>query len=126
MKLEELIDKYIKLRDLVSDMEAEHKAKIARAKSAMEKIETQLLNTLNETGQESARTKAGTAFKSISTSARVVDRDAYISFVREGGYWSMLESRISKKSAEEWLNTTGSPPPGVDITRRYTVNIRRS
>jgi hypothetical protein len=126
MKLDELIQKYLKLRDAKSELEAKHKQETSRYTQAMAKIEKMLLAEFNETGQDSAKTGAGTAYKTIRTSAKVADRDAFFDFVRESESWAFLESRVNKTAVEEYLQEHEQLPPGVDVTRSATINIRRS
>lgn len=126
MKLDDLIKKYLKLRDAKSELEAKHKAETQRYTQAMTKIEQLLLAEFNETGQDSAKTAVGTAYKSVRTSAKVADRDAFLDFVRENDAWGFVENRVNKTAVEEFLAEHEQLPPGVDVTRSATINIRRS
>ena len=126
MKLDALIAKYLKLRDAKAELEAKHKAETKRYTQAMTKIEQMLLSEFNETGQDSAKTPVGTAYKSVRTAAKVVDRDTFFDFVRDTEAWSFLESRVNKTAVEEFLAENEQLPPGVDVTRSATINIRRS
>lgn len=126
MKLDELITKYIKLRDAKQELEAAHKQEVSRFTKAMTKIEQALLAEFTETGQESAKTSAGTAYLSTRTSAKVVSRDEFFDFVRGQEAWAFLESRVNKTAVEEYMAEHDELPPGVDVTRSLTVNIRRS
>ena len=126
MNMSDLIGKYLKLRDAKAELDAKHKANIARYTKAMTKIETTLLSEFNETGQESAKTSVGTAYVSTRTSAKVADRDSFLQFVIENDAWDFIENRVNKIAAEEYLAEHEELPAGVDITRSMTVNIRRS
>lgn len=126
MKINELIDKYITLRDAKAELEAAHKLKVGKYTKAMQKIENLLLTEFKETGQESAKTANGTAYVSTRTSAKVTDRDAFINFVRENEAWQFLENRVNKSAVEEHIQEFEELPAGVDISRSVTVNVRRS
>lgn len=126
MKLDELIKKYLKLRDGKSELEAKQKEELKRFTSAMTKIEQLIMAEFNETGQESAKTAVGTAYKSVRTSAKVADRDTFITFVRDNEAWDFLENRVNKSAVEEYMAEHDDLPPGVDISRSATINIRRS
>lgn len=126
MNMSDLIGNYLKLRDAKAELDAKHKANIARYTKAMTKIETTLLSEFNETGQESAKTSVGTAYVSTRTSAKVADRDSFLQFVIENDAWDFIENRVNKTAAEEYLAEHEELPAGVDITRSMTVNIRRS
>jgi hypothetical protein len=125
MQIEELIGKYVQIRDGKRELEEVHKAKVAKINHVMKKIEGMLLEHFNSTGAESVRTPAGTAYRSVKTTAKVVDRDAYMQFVQENEAWSFLESRANSTAVEEYLAAHGSLPPGVDVSRYATIGIRR-
>lgn len=126
MQLDELIRKYLKIRDAKAEREAAHKEDMKRFTSALTKIEQLLLKEFNETGQDSAKTKSGTAYRSTRTSAKVADRDSFLAFVRDTEGWDFLESRVNKTAVEAFMEENGELPPGVDVSRAVTINIRRS
>lgn len=126
MQLNDLIRKYIKIRDAKDEFVAAHKKELARYTNAMKKIEEMILNEFNETGQESAKTKFGTAYVSTKTSARVVSRDDFFGFVREQGAWDILEARANTTAVKAFMEEHDTLPPGVNVTRVNTINIRRS
>lgn len=122
----DLIAKYVALRDKKAEIEKAQKEQLARFKTVMDKIEALILDHFNETGVESARTPAGTAFKSIKSNVRVDDRDAFMAFVRDTEGWAFLESKANKSAVDEYLKVNEALPPGVSLSRVATVNIRRS
>ncbi len=122
----DLVAKYVALRDKKAEIEKAQKEQLARFKAVMDKIEALILDHFNETGVESARTPAGTAFKSIKSSVRVDDRDAFMAFVRDTDGWAFLEAKANKSTVDEYLKVNEALPPGVSLSRVATVNIRRS
>lgn len=126
MQLAELIEKYLKIRDAKDAKVKEHKDELARYNNALTKIEQLLLKEFNETGQDSAKTPFGTAYRTIRTSAKVADRDSFFDFVRETEGWDFLESRANKSAVEAYMEEHDELPPGVDVSRTTTINIRRS
>ena len=84
------------------------------------------LAEFNETGQESAKTEHGTAYKATRMSTKVSDRDAFLNFVRENEAWEFLESRANKTAVTAYMEENEDVPPGVDVSRISTINIRRS
>lgn len=126
MTLEEIVSKYIAIRDKKAVMKAEYDSKVARVDEALTKLEAVLLKTFDEAGMESCKTSAGTAYKTTRTSFTVADRDAFIGFVKDNEAWEMLESRCSKKAAEEYMSANGEIPPGVNYRAEQVVNVRRS
>ena len=126
MQIDELIGKYIKIRDAKAEEESKHKEHMKRFNNAMTKIEQMLLSEFNETGQESAKTPHGTAYRSVRVAAKVADRDSFLAFVRESDGWDFLESRVNKTAVQEYMDEHDELPPGVNVSRSVTINIRRS
>jgi len=121
-----LVEKYIAIRDTKSQIAAEPKAVMDRISNAMKKIEERLLDEMNTLGTESMRTPSGTCYKSITTSAKVEDREAFMDFVRGNNAWDFIESRANKTAVSAFLEEHQELPPGVSVTRASAVNIRRS
>lgn len=124
-KVDDLVDKYIKLRDLKDRVKAEYSEKESRIVAKMDVIEKELMTFLNQTGQESGSTKAGTFFKRHTTSAKVIDRDVFFQFVLSNEATNFLESRVNKTAVEEYIETHGEVPPGVDVVRAVSISVNR-
>lgn len=124
--MEELIEKYIAIRDKKAEIVADHKAKIAKLDEVLGKVEAVLLSQLNESGMESARCKSGTVYKSHRTSATVADWDYVLDFIQNNDLWNMLERRVSKQAVEQYKEEHGDLPPGINWREEVVVNIRRS
>lgn len=124
--ISELVAGYIKLRDKKKLLESEHKARLAKLDDVMDQIEARLRQHFNETGAESVRTDEGTAYSSVRTSVRVADPEVFRSFVEANNAWAMLDARANKSAVEAYLEDRGELPPGLDVTRIQTVNIRRA
>lgn len=126
MKINDIVQKYIALRDKKAQMKKEYEDRVAGVESLMEKVEAVLLKHFEETGSEAIKTDAGTAYKSTRTSATVADWDAVFAFIRDKEAWEMLEHRVNKKAVEEFKAANDDLPPGVNWRSEVVVNIRRS
>ena len=124
--MEELIEKYIAIRDKKAEIVADHKAKIAKIDETLDKVEAVLLVQLEENGMESARCKSGTVYKSNRTSATVADWDYVLNFIQTHDLWNMLERRVSKQAVEQYKEEHGDLPPGINWREEVVVNVRRS
>jgi hypothetical protein len=120
-----LVARYIKLRTLKEKAKAEYDEKVGKVEAIMADIEGQLMTFLNQTGLESANTKAGTFFKRTTTSAKVADRDVFLRFVMENDALNFLESRVSKTAVEEYIAEHKTVPPGVDVVRATAISVNR-
>lgn len=124
--MEELVEKYIELRDTKSKMSSDYKAKVAVLDKVLDKIEAELLSQFGDLGMESVRTKSGTAYKSTRTSATVADWDYTLDFIQKHELWNMLERRVSKQAVEQYKEEHGDLPPGINWREEITINVRRA
>ena len=124
--MEELVDKYIELRDAKSKVKAAYDAKVARIDAVLDKIEGVLLTQFQESGMESVRTKSGTAYKQTRTSAGIADWDSVLEYIRENDLWNMLERRVSKAAVEQFKDAHGDLPPGINWREEVVINVRRA
>lgn len=126
MDYEQLVEKYVKLRDKKAEMKAAYEKEVAGIETLLERVEGKILEYLNESGIESIRTKAGTAFKATKSSATVADWDSFFAFVMETENYQMLEHRASKTAVVEYKEENGDLPPGLNWSEMVSVQIRRA
>lgn len=128
MKLDELIAKYIKLRDRKAQMKKAFEEEVGKVNAVMEKMEAIILKTFQETGQTSAKTEFGTAYTSARTSATVADRDAFMAWVMADPDERLmfLENRVSKTAVEQFKAANDDIPPGVNWSSEIVVGVRRA
>jgi hypothetical protein len=126
MKLSELIDKYIEIRDKKAQIKAEYDLKKAKMDDALDRIEAVILKTFDESGMDSAKTEKGTAYTSKFVTASVADPDVFMRHVIENEAWYMIEKRCSKVGVEQYRAEHNEPPPGVNWREERVVNVRRS
>jgi len=126
MKMSELVEKYIQLRDKKSEYKAEYDAKVVKIEEALDKIEAILLETFDKTGLDSAKTEFGTAYTTTRTTASVADKDAFMEHVKAKEDWQLLEVRVSKTGVEQYKEVNEDLPPGVNWRAERVVNVRRT
>lgn len=126
MKLNEIVEKYIQLRDKKAQLKAQYDAKAAKIDDVLDKVEALLLKTFEETGMESVKTEAGTAYRSVRTQASIADWDAFFDHVQKHGAFELLERRCSKAAVEQYKAANNDIPPGLNWREERVVNIRRS
>lgn len=126
MKIEEVVEKYVLLRDKKSQVKARYDEEVAKIDDVMKRVEGALLKHFDTVGVESVSTKAGTAYKATRSSATVGDWDSFIAFVRAQDAYNFLEHRVSKSAVEEFKAANEDLPPGVNWRSEVVVNIRRS
>lgn len=122
----ELVEIYIQLRDRRAARKREFESSDESDKTKQEKIEGILLHRFNESGAESVRTKAGTAYKKTRTSVSCADRESFFDFVKQNELFDLLEARPSKTVVDQYFNEHGDYPPGLNITKAVVISVNRS
>ena len=128
MKIDELVQTYIKLREKLSQLDAEYEEKKRGFKAAQEKIEALMLTRFGEMGVDSMKTANGTAYVSVRSSATVADWDSFREFLeRQTDPHMFVERRVSKTAVEQYKAAhEGDLPPGVNWREERVVNFRRT
>ena len=128
MKLDELVANYIKLRDKKSQLKKQYDEKVAKVDAVMDKMEAIILKTFQDSGIDSARTDAGTAYISTRTSATVGSREEFLSWVLQDPDERsiFLENRVSKVAVEQFKAANDDLPPGINFRSEITVGVRRA
>ena len=104
----------------VKQMEEEFDAKIKPYEDFADAARTQILQYLNETGQKSAATQYGTAYWKPKITYRLGDKDEFRRHVIGTEAWDMISWAAAGVACEEFTQTNGAPPPGLE---RNQVNI---
>lgn len=127
MKLSEIVQKYIEVRDEKLRLKAEYDAKIAKRDEVLQKIEAKLLEVFEQTGMDSIKTEFGTAYASQRTSASIADKEIFLNFVREKEEWPLLQFSCNKPALEDYRSANdGEIPPGINLRVERVVTFRRS
>ena len=128
MKLDELVANYIKLRDKKSLLKKQYDEKVAKVDAVMDRMEAIILKTFQDSGIDSARTDAGTAYISTRTSATVGSREELFQWIQEDFEERsiFLENRVSKVAVEQFKAANDDLPPGVNFRSEVTVGVRRA
>jgi len=125
-KLDKVAATYVKIRDARSALKKEYEAAVLKLKDQLETIDGFLLATLQELGVESARTAHGTIYRSIDVKPSCGDWDAFGTWIIENEAVDALERRVKKSFITEYMETHDDElPPGISVTREFTVTVRR-
>lgn len=126
MQTDELVDKYVKIRDKIKAIEAKHKLELEPYKSALALLDTEFIKRLNTSGLESMNTKFGTVYKTTKTLSSIADPTIFFDFVEAGKHWSLIQKRLNNAAITEFIEEHQTPPPGINVTQKIDVNVRRS
>ena len=122
---DQLIGAYVQLRDKVDSIKKQQTEALVPYRSAMNRIETTLLDRLNEEGAEAFRAKSGTAFKHTKTSVTCNAFSATLEYIKEHDAWELLEARVSPTAAQAIIEETKQDIPGVVVRREIVLSVRR-
>lgn len=124
------VDKWIKqfiiCRDWVAKTEAQHKLGLAPVKADMEMLKGRLQKFLDDSNQEGGKTASGTFFKTTKQSASLSDPAEFRRFVIGGELWDLLDWKANVTAVVDFAEENkGELPPGVNLTKKVDVNVRR-
>lgn len=118
------IAQYVALRNKVKGIKDRHKEELAPYNDAMEKLEAVLLQGLCATGQESAKTDAGTVYKTVKRTASLDDPDAFMNFVLASGRFELMDRKANVVAVAEYMEENQAPVPGVKFSTSVEVGVR--
>lgn len=125
--IDQVVAKYIALRDLKAQMKAEYEAKVAPVQAAMDKAEAYILAEMDRTGTEAFKTAAGTAYTSTRTAASLADWDLFRDFLAsQDDPFMYLDRRVNKSAVEEYTKDHQDLPPGINWRAERVVGVRRA
>jgi hypothetical protein len=116
----------ISLRDKIDEIKKRHKEELAPLNQSMEKLEAYLQLQLTNLGTTSFAAKGiGTAYLQNVVGVTVEDWDATLAWIRSNEFWELLERRVSKTVVQEYMESKGEVPPGVNVRSETEVRVRR-
>ena len=127
MDLNKLVRVHIKIRDARAKLSEEFKASDAELKANQERIEGELLRTLQEQSVDSMRTEAGTFYRQEEIKPSASDWDAFYKWIAENDAFDALERRVKKDFVKAYMaDHEGGLPPGISVHREYVARVRRA
>lgn len=125
LTLDQLVDSYVKLRDLLKQKKQAYEAEIAPMQDAMAKIEGVFLKHMLDNNMDSFSTVNGTPYRSRQVSVSVADWNVFREWAETRGHDAMMTHGANKKVVDEYVQQTQEMPPGLNYSAAWVVNIRR-
>lgn len=122
---DELVAKYVELRDAKEAIAAKAKADAEPITAAMDTIGSVLLDMMNKAGETTKKTKSGTAFIKVNEFIGVGEWEETLKFINDNGYQHWLKKDVAKSAVLEYMKETGLTPPGIKYSAAREVQIRR-
>lgn len=124
--IDQLIDRYIALRDRKAELKKEFDAQTAKIDEGMERIEKALAARMNADNIQRIGSRSGVAFFSTERSARVADREAFFEFLEASNLWHLADIRAAKKQISDYRDEMNDLPPGIDWREAKVVRVNRA
>lgn len=126
-KIDELITRYLALRDKKGELEKVHKERIKKMDEMLEKIEGHLLGHMRKDGVTSISVSGvGTAYQNNKVRVPVVDWDAFLAWAKRNDRLDMVERRVSTTTVREYREAENKIPPGLDWQEYVDIAVRRT
>ncbi len=119
------VAQYVALRDKIKSMDEEHKTSMKPYRDLLEKLNNVLLQHLTSINANNASTEAGTVYRTQKRSASIADGDAFLRYVIENNAWDLLDRKANVTAAFDYAKENKQPPPGVNLSSRWEVGVRR-
>ena len=119
----DLIAAYRELRARRDAAKAEFTESQKPTLELMKTLEGEALKRMQNNETTSFKGDAGTAYKSVTNSFTVKDRDAFLGHVRRHDLWDLIDVRAAKAECEAYFSENNELPPGVNGSQRVAANF---
>lgn len=121
-----LIDKYLKLRNKIKQLNDAHEASLRPYKEGMETIENALLAFLLQNNMSNVKVKGiGTASGLDKFSAVVEDQAAFRDWILQNNEFDMADIKANVVNVREYQKANnGTLPPGVKLSSIRKISVR--
>jgi len=129
---DQLVAKYIEYRDFLEAKTKEFNEAMKPYQDAMVLIQNTMQQRMNDAGETSVKTAAGTAYKSSTLSVKVADRQTFYDYIFADPATSrqmaevFFTANIAKDAVKEFLDQHHFNPPGVSTETITKVLFRRA
>ena len=124
--IDQLVEQFVQLRDKIKAADDAHKKKVGPAKEYLDVLSGKLMEQLNTIGGDSVKTPSGTVYRSTRRTASIADGQVFRKYVVDNGAYDMVDWRANANAVEDFIQSQGSTPPGVNFSKAHTVGVRRA
>jgi vacuolar-type H+-ATPase subunit D/Vma8 len=129
MNLKETSQELIGLRQQINELDDAHKLVVAPLKEKKDKLQTEIMESLKESGQYSARFEHGTVSRAVKKTLKVVDEKVVIAHLKQLGvgdeYTSVQLNDLFKNSFSKAVVKSGEVINGTEITETEYISISK-
>jgi Zn/Cd-binding protein ZinT len=126
ISIERLTATYIKIRDARTELAAKFKAEDGALQEQLEQVKRALLEYCDTNGLESARTAAGTFYRTIKTRYWTSDWESVYKFVLDNNMPELFEKRLNQSVIKELVDEDPDfALPGLNSDSEYVITVRK-
>jgi len=123
--MEKRVRQYIIARDKLKEIETKYEQDRKPYLEAQELLSGMIMSFLDKHNMTSLKTTAGTCSTSTKYSASLADPDAFMQHVIQSQAFDLLDRKANVTSVREYVKANKTLPPGVNLSARTTVSVRR-
>lgn len=123
--LERAVEKFIFLRDKKKEITDRHKEELKPLNEAMIALEAAVQKALIAQGASNVKTPHGTAYLSTTVRPQITDWKELRPFILENDLIDMMVQKLAPAAVEEFLESQGQLPPGVNQTSETFCRFKR-
>jgi hypothetical protein len=126
MSVERLTGVYIKIRDARAELAAKFKGEDDALQAQLDQIKRALLDYCDVNGLESARTSAGTFYRTVKTRYWTSDWESVYKFVIDNNLPELFEKRLNQGVLKELIDEDPDfALPGLNSDSEYVITVRK-
>lgn len=123
---DKLVAVYRKIRGVIDEKEADHKAEITALKEKLDMVSAKLLDICNEQNVDGLKTPQGTVTRRAVTRYWTNDWEAMYRFIKEQDAPFLLEQRIHNTNMKQFLEDNPETlPMGLNADTKYAITVRK-
>jgi Zn/Cd-binding protein ZinT len=126
MSVDRLTGVYIKIRDARTALAAKFRAEDGELQEQLEQIKRALLDYCETNGLESARTTAGTFYRTVKTRYWTSDWESVYKFVIDQNMPELFEKRLNQTVLKDLIEEDPDfALPGLNSDSEYVITVRK-
>jgi Zn/Cd-binding protein ZinT len=126
ISIERLTSTYIKIRDARTALAAKFKSEDDDLQEQLERVKRALLDYCDTNGIESARTTAGTFYRTVKTRYWTSDWESVYKFVLDNDMPELFEKRLNQSVLKELIEEDPDfALPGLNSDSEYVITVRK-
>jgi hypothetical protein len=123
---DKLVSIYRKIRGVIDEKEAAHKAEVGELKGHLDVVSAKILEICNAQNLDSLRTPEGTVTRRAVTRYWTNDWEAMYRFIKEQDAPFLLEQRIHNGNMRQFLEENPDTlPMGLNADTKYAITVRK-